>query len=114
MPVVGDRHRELGLSLLIAGADVAGHAEAVTACWVDGHERLVVVVIELGEVRELPARQARGGAHEAAVARQLGQPREARGQPCLVVRPQRPDLDQGAIAQLNLAAQLERAGRRRP
>jgi hypothetical protein len=58
---------------------------------VNGEERLVHVVVDLGQVPKLRGRQARRGGEEAAVARIRVQAFDGLQQPVLVVRTDRPD-----------------------
>ena len=61
----------------------------------------MVVVIDLGEIGELPGREAWGWAQETAIARLLRQALEARRQARLVIGAERPYLYAGSVAQLN-------------
>ena len=53
LPVVHYRDCELRCVRLLLGADVAGNAHACLGAKVDRHERLVVVMVDLGQVPQL-------------------------------------------------------------
>src|SRR5438128_5759853 len=103
LPVIGHRHGGLRLVGVLAGTHVTGHPEAVAARGLDGDERLVVVMIDLGQVRQLRGGEPCGRAEETAVARQLRQALKAGCQARLVLAAHRADLQRAAVAQLNVA-----------
>lgn len=92
LPIV--RHRDRGLRLLAirARAHVAGDPEPVAAGWVDRHERLVIVVVDIRQVGELLVRQPRRRAEEAAIARQLREALKTRREASLVAGTERANL----------------------
>ena len=51
LPIVGDDDRALGDA--VADAHEAGYADGVVALWVDRQQGLVIVVVDVGQVRQL-------------------------------------------------------------
>jgi hypothetical protein len=80
-------------------ADEARDSDAATADRIERRERLVVVMVDLGEVAQLRVAQLRKRREEAAIARLRAQAREARDQERLVGRLNGAHQDPGAVAQ---------------
>lgn len=68
LPVVGDRDGELGLIRPVPRAHVTGNSDPVTCGGVNRDKGLVIVVVDVREVRELLWRELRGRAEKAPVA----------------------------------------------
>ena len=76
-----------------------GDADPVARLQVDGRERLVIVVVDVGEVGDVGLAELRHRREEALVPRLGAEPREAGDQALAVVRLHRPHDDPGAVAQ---------------
>src|SRR5581483_4020593 len=82
--VIDDRDRQLRAGRIVLGADVAGHADTLTRTGVDGDQRLVVMVVDLGEVAKLGLGEATMRGQEPPVTRLVAQTLEAIQQ-CLLI-----------------------------
>ncbi len=102
LPLVDHRDRRLGDLRRVAQPHVARDADALARHRVARADRLVVDVVDLGEVREVALAQAPLGAEEAAVARLVAELLPAREEELLVRGLHRPDQHGGAVAQLDL------------
>ena len=89
LPIVGHRDGDLGHRRVIARAHEARHAEAVARVGVDRQQRLVIVVIDLGQVFQLRPAQPRHRGQEAAVARLGAEALKSFQQALAVLRPYR-------------------------
>ena len=93
LPVIHDGDSDLRVVGQLRVPDVTGHAHEAGLAARECHERLVIVVIDLGEVPQLAGRQALHRAEEALVARFVAQVGEPLGEPLLVIRCDRADRD---------------------
>ena len=101
LPVVGDHDRRLGRAL--GRAHEARDADAASArLGVDRHQRLVVVVVDAGQVVEIALGQLGLGPEEPPVLRLAAEPAMPLGQRLAVGRLDRADEDARAVAQLDL------------
>ena len=91
-PMIGDHDRHLGLAVPVRmGADVPRHPDQVTFVGVDCRQRLVMVVIDLGQVGEVGFAQSHHRSEEPLETGLGAQPFETGGELLLVGRPDRPD-----------------------
>ncbi len=110
--VVGDRHRRLGEAAILAVAHEAGHADPAPVGGVERDQRLVVVVVDLGQVRELGVGEPGLRREEPAIARLGAQALERLRQRAAVLGHHRPHERRGPVAQLDpLAGRLGHARR---
>ena len=72
LPLVDHRHRGLGAGAVVE-ANEAGDPDAVPGLRVEGDQRLVIVVVDVGEVFELRRRELVDRGHEPLVARLLAE-----------------------------------------
>ena len=91
LPVVGDREGDLGAVGPRVVADEPRDADAIVGARVERHERLVIAMVDLGEIAQVARAEARMRAEEAAVARLVAQAVEAGRERRLVVGLDRPD-----------------------
>jgi hypothetical protein len=110
LPLIDHGHGRLGGVRAVRPADEPGDADAVTGLRLDGGERLVVVMVDLGEVGDVGLAELRHRREEALVARFGAEPREAGEQALAVVRPHRAHHDPGAVAQGDGAPGVRGAG----
>ncbi len=96
LPVVGDHDGRLSRAL--AGAHEAGHPHALPA-GVKRHQRLMIVVVDLGQVVEVALAQRGHRPEEAPVAGFGRKSLEAVAQPVAVLGANGADLDPAAIGQ---------------
>ncbi len=69
LPGLEDCESDLGAVAALGVTDVAGDADASVALGIDRHERLVIVVVDLGQVAQLGGSQRPVRTQEAAVDR---------------------------------------------
>jgi len=96
LPIVEHRDRHLGGPRVVE-PHVARHADHLCAVWADSDERLVVAVIDLGEVGQVLFGEALDRVQEAAIARFGAQSLETSSEQSLVRRLDRADADHPAV-----------------
>jgi len=101
LPGVRDRHRHLGTFRIFGVPDEASDTEAETVAGINCPERLVVVVVDLGEVVHLCGSQARLARQEPQLTGLWSQPGKSLGQQPCVLRLNRTDHDDRTIPQRN-------------
>lgn len=90
-PLLGDHERRLGDPW--GRPHVARHSDSVPADGVDGHDCLMRMVVDAGEIVELAQAEPRLGAEVSAVLRFRTEPDVRRGEQCAVVGFDRPHDD---------------------
>jgi hypothetical protein len=98
LPVVHDHHRRLGH--IRAGTHVARHADAIAGSLLDRHERLVVAVVDAGEIVQVAFAEVRDGPEEPPVARLRAEPLEPVRESRTVIGLDGPDHDARPVTQL--------------
>jgi hypothetical protein len=94
--VVADGDGGLGCLRVLLQPHEAGHrADAVIG--IDGHDRVVVVAVDLGQVAQLRRRQVRLRAQEAALDALLGQAAHALRELLLVVGADLAEVDERVV-----------------
>jgi hypothetical protein len=91
LPIVDHRDRQLGGRRILGGAHIPRDTDPVAGDGIDRDQRLVVVVVDLGEIAQLLLAQAGMGREEAAVPRPVAELLEALGERPLVLRLDRAD-----------------------
>jgi len=99
LPLVDHGDGRLGRVRAVGAADEARDADAVAGNRVDRGERLVVVVVDVGQVGHDIVRELRHRRQEALVARLRAEPLKAGQQQLAVVRAHRAHEHPGAVAQ---------------
>ena len=99
LPGVRHGHRHLGHLRIAGGAHEARHAEPVPGGGLHGHQRLVIAVVDLGQVAQLRLAQVAGRGEEAAVARLRAEPPHPGGELVPVIGLDRAHDDRLAVAQ---------------
>ena len=99
LPVVGHDHGHLGRLGVVGKPHVARDSDQCADRGVGplGHERHVVAPVDLGQVAQLGAAEARLGSEKAPLDARLGEVVQALFEHALVVRPYRADQDLSAI-----------------
>src|SRR5690242_16647723 len=98
LPVVNDRHGHLGSLRVLLGAHEARHADRLTALPAECDERLVVVVVDLGEVAHQARAEPWHRHDEALLARFRAHMLDSVEQALLVALSNRADRDLRAVA----------------
>ena len=114
LPGVGDDQRHRGLDAAAACGGVAPDAHDLPGRLVDGHERLVAHVIDVGQGVELARAEPRLGAEEALAPGAIAEAREGVRKGLAVGGDDRTDAQQRAVGKRHLARHgltLRRRGR---
>jgi hypothetical protein len=104
LPVIDDGDRDLSRLRVVGIPDVAGDAHAVPAGLVQRAERLMVVVVDVGEVAQLRRRQFFLHAQEPHLPRCGAEPGEAVGEQRSVRAADLPDQHRRPVPQHDRAA----------